>query len=74
MATVGKLLLKYRFETDYLCYVINIDEGCGIIDTSKVSNVAKKFYSIGEMTYSMLEENRQYLLGYNSNENIRSWK
>lgn len=58
-----KAFVKYRFETDYLCYVINIDEGCGIIDTSKVSNVIKNFYSIGEMTYSMLEENRQYLLG-----------
>lgn len=59
-----KALVKYRFESDYLVYTLNHDEGCGIIDTRHGSEVDKRHkYSIGEMTYSMLEKDRNYLLG-----------
>lgn len=59
-----KAFVKYRFESNYLCYTIDADEGCGIIDTTKGSEVAKrKKYSIGEFRYQDLCENRNGLLG-----------
>lgn len=57
-----KAFVKYRFESDYECYTINADEGCGIIDTNLKANIEKQYYSIGEFTYSDLEKNRQYFL------------
>jgi len=59
-----KAFVKYRYESDYLCYVIDADEGCGIIDTMKGSEVTeRKKYSIGEFRYQDLCENRNALLG-----------
>lgn len=57
-----KGFVKYKFESNFLCYTINEDQGCGIIDTSKPSNNEKCFYCIGEMTYDMLDKNREKLL------------
>lgn len=58
-----KGFVKYRFESEYECYVLNQDEGCGIIDTTKHSKILhKQIYDIGEMTYSMLEKDRKNLL------------
>lgn len=58
-----KGFVKYRFESEYKCYTLNTDCGCGIIDTSLKTNVAKHEYHIGEMVYSDLEKNRKTLLG-----------
>lgn len=58
-----KGFVKYRFESNYLCYTINTDSGCGIIDTLNKSNVQKRFISIGELTYSDLDKNRKIFLG-----------
>ena len=30
-----KAFVKYRHDSEYLCYVIDMDQGCGVIDTSK---------------------------------------
>lgn len=57
-----KAFVKYRFESQYECYVVNDDTGCGIIDTNNSSKANKKFYSIGEFTYKDLEKNRNQLL------------
>lgn len=58
-----KAFVKYRFESDYLVYTLIDDEGCGIIDTRHGSEVEHKKYSIGELTYSMLVNDRPHLLG-----------
>lgn len=58
-----KAFVKYRFESDFNCYVLNTDSGCGIINTNEKSNVNKKNFYIGEMVYSDLEKNRKELLG-----------
>lgn len=57
-----KAFVKYRYESDYECYVINQDEGCGIIDTNISSKIKKENKCIGEMTYSTLEKDRKNLL------------
>ena len=57
-----KGFVKYRYESPYECYTINENDGCGIIDTSKPTKINFKNYYIGEMTYSLLENNRIELL------------
>lgn len=57
-----KGFVKYRFESPYLTYTLKDDEGCGIIDTANVTQIQQQHFSIGEMTYSLLEHNRVNLL------------
>lgn len=58
-----KAFVKYRFESPYLVYAVRDDECCGIIDTTQSTQVQYQKYSIGEMTYDLLDKNRVYLLG-----------
>lgn len=58
-----KGFVKYRFESDFNCYVLNTDCGCGIINTREISNIEKRTFCIGEMVYADLEKNRKELLG-----------
>ena len=58
-----KAFAKYRYNSEYLCYVLDEDEGCGIIDTHFKAEIEEKIkIYIGELTYSILEENRNKLL------------
>lgn len=58
-----KGFVKYRFESDYHCYVLESDLGCGIINTSEKTTLTEKHeYHIGELTYKDLNNNRKYLL------------
>jgi hypothetical protein len=58
-----KGFVKYRFCSPYLCYVINEDEGCGIIDTTKPTEVQEqsKVY-ISELNFEMLKLNRNFFI------------
>ena len=58
-----KGFVKYRFESNFKCYVIDTDCGCGIINTNEPSDVEKKTFYIGEMVYSDLVKDRKGLLG-----------
>lgn len=57
-----KAFVKYRYESQYECYVINDDTGCGIIDTNNKTKISPKKISIGELTYKDLNNNRKKLL------------
>lgn len=58
-----KGFVKERFKCDYLCYVIDEDEGCGIIDTTKKSNVEEKSkVYLNELNYTVLNSNKPFFL------------
>lgn len=58
-----KGFVKYRFETDYYTYTVPEDEAdMGIIDTNLRSDVDRCRINIGELTFYVLNENRQHLL------------
>ena len=59
---VWKAFVKYRYEGEYKCFVINEDTGCGIIDTSCKSDIVRRDFYIGEMVYHDLEKDRNALL------------
>lgn len=65
-----KGFVKYRFESDYNCFVIDEDCGCGIINTNEKSIVNKKCFSIGELVYDDLDKNRIELLGLVSSDEV----
>ena len=46
-----KAFLKYKYESPYLCYVMNYDEGCGIIDTKYPSDNDKQNFDLESLTY-----------------------
>lgn len=58
-----KGFVKYRFESQYMCYVIDEDFGCGIIDTNIKTDITEQIiFDINEMTWDFLEQNRSILL------------
>lgn len=66
-----KGFVKYRLNSEFLCYVINEDEGCGIIDTSKTTDVKEKvIININALTYENLIVNRENLLSLKKFEDI----
>lgn len=50
---VWKAYIKYRYLSDYYCYCITEDFGCGIIDTNKQSDIEEKLnFNINELCYN----------------------
>lgn len=61
-----KGFVKYRFQSDYECFCIpEVQADIGIIDTNIKSTLDKKIQiNIGELTYKVLEENRNLFLNF----------
>lgn len=56
-----KGFVKYRFETPYYTFTVPEDEAyLGIIDTNSKTDVEQCNIKIGELTYKILDENRQH--------------
>lgn len=65
-----KGFVKYRFETPYYTFTVPEDEAyLGIIDTNSKTDVEQCNIKIGELTYKILDENRQSFLNIDENYN-----
>lgn len=53
-----KAFLKYKYESPYLCYVIDRDWGCGVIDTMFESYVKPMDLDMGAMDWDFYTKNR----------------
>lgn len=63
-----KGFVKYRFETQYYTFTVPEDEAyLGIIDTNSKTDVEQCNIKIGELTYKILDENRQSFLNIDEN-------
>lgn len=63
-----KGFVKYRFETPYYTFTVPEDEAyLGIIDTNSKTDVEQCNIKIGELTYKILDENRQHFLNIDEN-------
>lgn len=67
-----KGFIKYRYNSDYECYVLPEDEAdVGVIDTNVKSSLAKKIQiNIGELTFNDLDNNRVNLLNIKTLEDV----
>lgn len=56
-----KAFVKYRHDSEHLCYVISQDEGCGVIDTSKPNETDNSHLptDMDVMTYADFCKNRE---------------
>lgn len=64
-----KGFVKYRFETPYYTFTVTEDEAyLGIIDTNSKTDVEQCNIKIGELTYRILDENRQSFLNIDEND------
>lgn len=63
-----KGFVKYRFETPYYTFTVPEDEAyLGIINTNLKTDVEQCNIKIGELTYKILDENRQSFLNIDEN-------
>lgn len=61
---VWKGFVRYRYESPYKCYVIDEDWGCGVINTNLQTDIEMPIkLDINEMTWAVLDNNREQLLG-----------
>lgn len=86
MGDVWTAFSFYRLHSDKYCYTVDMDCGCGVIDLSRVSKnvcvgerVRRLYNSIDPenvcyLSYQVLEEHREELLGFVSPEEFLSQK
>lgn len=64
---VWKAFAKYRQISPYYCYTITEDDGCGIIDTNKPSELndeERLYININELCYIHYEEDKDILMNF----------
>lgn len=53
-----KGFLKYRWESEYLCFTLDYDNGCGIIDTNRKNDIDTHIkFNIGQITFEIIGNN-----------------
>ena len=67
-----KGFIKYRYISDYECYVLPEDEAdVGVIDTNVKTSLTEKIrFNIGELTFNDLDTNRTVLLNIKTLEDV----
>ena len=67
-----KGFVKYRYTSDYECYVLPEDEAdVGVIDTNIKSTInEKKYFNLGELTFNDLNNNRNEWLNIKTLEEV----